>query len=96
MNDNQFDLLRNFVVAKEREQNIRLRDADKFANRRSKYIWRPYISLHKRAEIEQQAKGINDLLADNKLAQNMFENDAKMRAMLLECSRLKNAPKTTK
>lgn len=93
MNDSQLHILKNFLAEKNAENSARLRDADKFATRRSKFIWHPYVSLAHRFETEQASKGINDLISDNSLAERMFLNDPEMRSFLLECAKIKNKPK---
>ena len=93
MNDNQLEILRQFVAEKHQENSQRLHDADKRANRRSKFIWHPYVSLNHRFETEQASKSINDLIDQNPLVQDVFLNDSVMKAFLVECARLKNRPK---
>ena len=93
MNDSQLHILKNFLAEKNTENSARMRDADKFANRRSKFIWHPYESLNHRFETEQSSKGINDLIESNRVAERAFLNDPVLRTFLLECSKLKNKPK---
>jgi hypothetical protein len=94
MNDNQIDILRNFLAQKQRENSQRLRDADKFASRRSKFMWSPYISRAQKAKTEQASLGINDLLEKSGIAPEvLLSPDGNLRKFLLECARLKNQPK---
>jgi hypothetical protein len=97
MNDNQLEILRSFVAEKTAQQSQRLRDADKFASRRSKFIWSPYISRTQKAETEQKSMGINDFLGSQKIDPAiLLSSEGNLRKFLLECARLKNQPSQSK
>ena len=97
MNDNQLEILRSFVAEKTAQQSQRLRDADKFASRRSKFIWSPYISRTQKAETDQASLGINDFLGSQKIDPAiLLSSEGNLRKFLLECARLKNQPSQSK
>lgn len=94
-NDEKFEQLRQFAQGFHKENQNKLRSADKLS-RRGKFIWCPYLSLEQKHQQKKASRGMHDLLNDRKINKIpddiLLAPDSPMRKTILAISAMKNKP----